>query len=76
MINPVLFYCYNDKLVFNLEANGIGCFIGKMFVDALAYADDIVLIAPTSHAMRACCLLVIVLLIISRLYSMLKKQSA
>ena len=22
---------YIDKLLFNLEANGIGCFIGKMF---------------------------------------------
>ena len=30
----------------------MGCFIGKMFVSALACADDIVLIAPTSRAMR------------------------
>ena len=52
VISPVLFCCYIDKLLFNLEANGIDYFIGKMFVDALAYAGDIVLIAPTSRAMR------------------------
>ena len=43
---------YIDKLLFNLEANSIGCFIGKIFVCALAHSDDTVLIAPTSRAMR------------------------
>ena len=60
MIGPVLFCCYICKLVFNLEDNCIDCFtgcfidcfIGKMLVGALTYADDIVLIAPTSRAMR------------------------
>ena len=52
MISPMLFCCYIDKLLFNLEANGIGCFIGKMFVGELVYSVDIVLIAPTSHAMH------------------------
>ena len=28
------------------------CYIGHMFVGALAYADDIVLLAPTARAMR------------------------
>jgi hypothetical protein len=31
---------------------GFGCFIGPNFVGALAYADDIVLIAPTPTALR------------------------
>jgi len=31
---------------------GIGCHIGSNFVGALAYADDIVLIAPTAIALR------------------------
>ena len=53
VISPVLFCCYIDKLSINLEAKGIGCFIvGKLFVGALADADDIVLIAPASRAMR------------------------
>ena len=30
----------------------VGCFIGTSFVGALAYADDIVLLAPTRCAMR------------------------
>ena len=72
MISPVLFCCYTDKLLFNLEANGIGCFIGKMFVGELAYADDIVLIAPTSHVMCRMLSTCDSFLIISRLYSMLK----
>ena len=48
----MLFGIYINKLSFKLEGNGIGCFIGKMFVSGLAYAGDIVLIAPKSHAMR------------------------
>jgi len=30
----------------------VGCFIGKTFVGALAYADDIVLVTPSASAMR------------------------
>ena len=30
----------------------VNCFIGTSFVGALAYADDIVLLAPTPCAMR------------------------
>ena len=52
MISPVLFCCYINKLLFNFEANSIVFFIGKIFIGALAYADDIVLIAPMSRAMR------------------------
>ena len=52
MISAVLFCCYIDKLLCELEINSIGCFIGKMFVGSLAYADDIMLVAPTSRAMR------------------------
>ena len=35
-----------------LSKAGVGCFIGTTFVGALAYADDIVIIAPTATAMR------------------------
>ena len=52
VISAVLFFCYIDKLLCELECNGFYCFIGKIFVGALAYADDIMLIAPTSRAMR------------------------
>jgi len=32
--------------------SGVRCYIGKVFVGALAYADDIVLLAPTPSVMR------------------------
>ena len=31
---------------------GVGCYIGNIFVGALAYDDDIVLLAPTAKAIR------------------------
>ena len=48
----MLFCIYIGKLLFNLEATGVGCFICNIFVGALTYAGDIVFIAPTSRAMR------------------------
>ena len=35
-----------------LSKAGVGCFIGDNFVGALAYADDIVLLAPSASALR------------------------
>jgi len=48
----VLFCIYIDKLLLELSKSGFGCFIGEVFLGALAYADDIVLLAPTHRAMR------------------------
>jgi hypothetical protein len=42
---------YLDNLLIALSKTGVGCYIGPTFVGALAYADDIVLIAPTAIAM-------------------------
>jgi hypothetical protein len=52
VISPVLFCVYIDDLLVKLSRSGFGCFIGLNFVGALAYADDIVLVAPTPTAMR------------------------
>jgi len=52
VISPVLFCVYIDDLLVKLSRSGIGCYIGLNFVGALAYADDIVLVAPTPAAMR------------------------
>ena len=52
MISPVLFCVYIDDLLLRLFSAGIGCYLGLNFVGALAYADDIVLLAPTPYAMR------------------------
>ena len=51
-LSPVLFCLYIDGLLLALSKAGVGCFIGSTFVGALAYADDIVLIAPTASALR------------------------
>ena len=49
----VLYYSvYVDGLLKLLSNAKVGCYIGHVFVGALAYANDIVLLAPTVRAMR------------------------
>ena len=52
VISPILFCIYIDDLLIKLSLAGVGCYVGLNFVGALAYADDIVLLAPTPTAMR------------------------
>lgn len=52
VLSPVLFCVYINDLLFALSDTGVGCHIGQFFLGALAYADDIVLTAPTVAAMR------------------------
>ena len=52
VISPILFCVYVDGLLKLLSDAKVGCYIGHVFVGALAYADDIVLLAPTARAMR------------------------
>ena len=52
VLSPILFTVYLDGLLTLLCKSGVGCYIGKMFVGALAYADDITIIAPTLYACR------------------------
>jgi len=52
VLSPVLYCVYIDDLLLALSNSGVGCYIGNNFVGALAYANDIVLIAPTATAMR------------------------
>jgi Reverse transcriptase (RNA-dependent DNA polymerase) len=51
VVSPVLYCVYIDDLLLALSKSGVGCYIGSNFVGALAYADDVVLIAPTATAM-------------------------
>ena len=49
----LFFFCaYIDELLATLKDACIGCHIGSQFVGVLAYADDIVLLAPTPDALR------------------------
>ena len=48
IISPVLCWIYIDGLLCMLSESGVGCYIGRVFVGALAYADDNALLAPTA----------------------------
>jgi len=50
----LVLFCFASigDLLKRLSASGLGCCLGSNFVGALAYADDIVLVAPTPFAMR------------------------
>jgi len=52
VMSPILFCVYFDDLLNALVEAKVGCFIGNMFVGVLAYADDVVILAPTASAMR------------------------
>jgi Reverse transcriptase (RNA-dependent DNA polymerase) len=51
ILSAVLFCFYFDGLLRRLSDAGIGCFMGNFFASVLAYADDLVLRAPTPRAM-------------------------
>ena len=48
VLSPELFCVYVYDLLVRLSKIGVGCFIGRTFVGALPYADDIVLVAPSA----------------------------
>jgi hypothetical protein len=52
IVSPILFCVYLDVLLNELKKAGLGCFVGTWFAAALAYADDIILMAPSARAMR------------------------
>ena len=52
VISPILFSVYIDDLLVRLSFSGVGCYVGLNFAGVRAYADDIVLIAPSPTAMR------------------------
>jgi len=57
VISPILFCIYIDSLLRALKNSGFGCYIGRVFLGALVYADNIVLLAPPApmRAMLAVC---------------------
>lgn len=52
VLSPLLFAIYMDELLTRIKAAGVGCRIGNTFTGALAYADDLLLLAPTRHALQ------------------------
>jgi len=37
IVSPIMFCVYFDKLLVSLAESGVGCYIGRFFVGALAY---------------------------------------
>ena len=51
MLSPILFGMYMDNLFHSLSACHVGCHIGNKFMGAFGYADDAILIAPTTRSL-------------------------
>ena len=52
VLSPILFGIYIDEMLIKLKNSGLGCHIGHVFMGALAYADDLVLMAPTMYGLK------------------------
>ena len=53
VLSPYLFSRYIRGLLQNIVNSDIGCYIGDMCVNILAYADDIVLLCPSWKGMQS-----------------------
>jgi len=51
-IRGSVYTVYSDGLLLQLRNSDIGCYIGNCFVGALAYADDLALLAHSASATR------------------------
>ena len=52
VISPVLFCIYMDGLLKKLESSDVGCYVGRVFSGAFAYADDLTLLCPSVSALK------------------------
>ena len=52
MISPLLFSCYIDNLLSQLQHSGLGCHVGLSYAGAFGYADDIALLAPSLQCLK------------------------
>lgn len=52
VLSPILFGLYLDRLIAALRQSGCGCYVGPHFAGCLAYADDVVLMAPTKTGLQ------------------------
>ena len=52
MASPALWSVYLDLLIRELRQLGVGCHVGGLYMGVVVYADDVLLLAPTSGAMQ------------------------
>ena len=53
VLSPALFTVYIQELLDKLQELGTGCHIGATFLGAVAWADDVLLTAPTRGSMQS-----------------------
>ena len=53
VLSPSLFSLYIDSLLTKLQSSGYGCFVNNHFYGCSAYADDIVLLSPSTNALQS-----------------------
>ncbi len=51
-LSPILLGIYVDGLLQKLQNSGVSCYVGYKFVGAIAYVDNLILLAPTVTALR------------------------
>ena len=52
ILSPYLFNVFMDDLSDSLNKYPAGCFLGKILINHLMYADDLVLLCPSAHGLR------------------------
>ena len=52
ILSPIFWSVYSDPLLQRLRALGLGAHVAGLFVGAVCYADDVLLIAPTRNALQ------------------------
>ena len=51
MLSPALFCVYLDDLLKELRQLGLGCYMAGLWLGAVGFADDLLLLAPSRGAM-------------------------
>ena len=51
-MSPNLFNIYTDDLFRLLRKSGVGCHINSIFLGAIMFADDLVIVSPTRGSMQ------------------------
>ena len=52
ILSPALFALYVDELLVELRALGIGCKVADVYMGAVGFCDDLLLLAPTRDGMQ------------------------
>ena len=52
ILSPALFAVYVDELLVELRKLGVGCKVAGIFMGAMGFCDDLLLLAPTRDAMQ------------------------